>query len=125
MILFILFDFKLVSKEAKEHFMVQRTKELEKLQTNLQVTITIQGNRKNTNLSKEILGPTTPHGDISHGDVVPFDNSLTHLHTHELEAFTHFVVFGYVQFQLNEDFLPMCIIALLNPRCSTRSFLKL
>jgi hypothetical protein len=115
MILFKVLDFKLVSKEAKEHFMVQRTKELEKLQINLQVTITIQANRKNKNLSKEILRPTTPHGDISHGDLVPFNNSLTHLHTHELEAFTHFVVLRYVQFQLNKGFLPICIVALLNP----------
>lgn len=109
-----MFDSKLVSKEAKEHCMVWRTKELEKLQTNLQVTITIQANRKNKNLSKEILGPITPHGDISHGDFVRFDNSLTHLHTHELEAFTHFDVFKYVQFQLNKDFFPICIVALLN-----------
>jgi DNA polymerase IIIc chi subunit len=115
MILFIVLDSKLVSKETKEHFMVHRTKEHEKLQTNLQITITIQANRKNKNLSKEILGPTTPQGDISHGDVVPFDNSLTHLHTHELEAFTHFAIFRYVQFQLNKDFLPICIVALLNP----------
>lgn len=115
MILFIVLDSKLVSKETKEHFMVHRTKEHEKLQTNLQITITIQANRKNKNLSKEILRPTTPQGDISHGDVVLFDNSLTHLHTHELEAFTHFAIFRYVQFQLNKDFLPICIVALLNP----------
>jgi adenylate kinase len=46
MILFIVLDSKLVSKEAKEHFMVQRTKELEKLQTNLQVSIIIQATKK-------------------------------------------------------------------------------
>jgi len=51
---------ELVSKEAKEYFVVQRREKLGKLRTKLQPTITIL---TNVNIPKEILDPTTPHND--------------------------------------------------------------
>lgn len=69
---------ELVSKEAKEYFVVQRREKLGKLRTKLQPTITIL---TNVNIPKEILDPTTPHND-SHEDEdsLTFDSSPTHLY---------------------------------------------
>jgi hypothetical protein len=68
---------ELVSKEAKEYFMVQSREELGKLRAKLQPIITIL---TNVNIPKEILDPTNPHND-SHEDEysLTFDNSPIHL----------------------------------------------
>jgi hypothetical protein len=70
--------FRVVSKEAKEYFMVWRREKLGKLRAKLQPTITIL---TDVNIPKEIFNPTTPHSD-SHEDEnsLTFDSSPTHLY---------------------------------------------
>jgi hypothetical protein len=55
-----------------KYFMLQRRKELRKLQVRLQATITIQAK---TSPSKEIPKPTTSFGEDSHEDSITFHNS--------------------------------------------------